>query len=453
MRKGSPTRGLALGAGLLAATLAAPANAGTVYVPLAGEWTVGNTVYSSRIWMTNPGTGAGKYENKFIANDADGTKVANRKAGGSGNVAPQGLNLLTPLATEGALGMLEVSSAEVLNLSAQVTSPAGNLVGMDLPIVSSSNAIEPDTAVDLLGLVRNPEFLSGLVLVNVDQTPATCSVRGWRANGKPIGPAVEVKPKALSHLFFADALGALSVEEISGARLNVTCNRAYYAFAVIFEPAAGDAYLVEPSGSTASSFSPPGEGGPSGCPPTAAACFQQKGTFFTTTAQEQHRYYRWAPDDRQFSRIEATFKFRLNKWDKNSNGIYTLLYLSRNSKWYGHSYALAVLRQRGRVMVEITADLPIGHSQSRVTNAQVQPGRTYDVKYVYDAANRFYAMTMKDVSSGQTIVNWNERLDTGIRQIDLQKFLGIQLSDPYVSGTDHVPLWGTWSDLVVAGFN
>jgi hypothetical protein len=459
---------------LVLCAAAAPAEAGTVYVPLAGDTVVQGVHYTTRVWVSNHSVVPRRFTTRFVAADA--------KAGASSahTVGPQSTMLLTDLAGGGKAGILELSGAPQLVVNAQLVSMPGAAVRTALPVISSANVVLPGGTASAQGLVRSGAEVSGLSVFNLGQSAASCTISAWTAAGKRLGPPQSLRLPARAHQVYPDILAAFGQEAVAGARVATTCNKPFHAFAMAFRPATGEAYLL-PAGESATSVLQPlrddgnpgrdgggggnagGGGGPgdgggdsgkpaAGCP-TGASCYTQNGAFFTTTAKEPYRYYRWnVPAGTQFKRIEVDFQMTLHKWDKNRNGFYTMFYLPRGGKWLGHGVALLVARQKGVITAETTLDLNGNRVQAvRDKKAQLQPGQTYHVRYVYDAENRRLRVLVKD-SKGRVVSDMNEPLQAKSRAIVSNGWFGVQFSDPYIKGTDHVPMWATWRNLVIAGY-
>lgn len=427
------------------------AGAGTLYVPLAGVQSVEGVSYETRVWVSGTDNSERSFTAQFIPGDADGTTT--RQDRGEQDVGVRGSVLFTGLAPDGALGLLELTGAKQLVVGAQLGGTGGGAAAAALPVISADNQFQPGKAADIQGFVKSPDEVSSLVIVNLGHTAASCNVLFRRANGSAVAAATPVAMPPLSQRSFADALGLLGQTAISGARATVSCNKPFYAFGVVFEPAEGEAHVLQPAESLASNLAPPGN--TAGCPAGAVGCFIREGSFFTTTNDERHRYYVWAPDVVEFGRIEATFKFKLNRWDDNPNGIYTLLYLSRNGKVIPHAYAEVVPREKGKILTQVHANA----TQYKVVRGQLKPGQTYDVHYYYDAANRKFGLHVRN-AQGATVAKFDEALVAPQETIDLRlgqrggqaPYMAIQFSDPPQPGTDHVSMWGTWSDLVVAAY-
>ena len=189
--------------------------------------------------------------------------------------------------------------------------------------------------------------------------------------------------------------------------------------------------------------------------PTGATCFLQAGKFYTPSEREPMRIYKLlVPTGQRFRRSETTFKFRLTQWNAEPRGIFTLIYLNRNGKFRSNTLAVVdIAKEQRRVHVETTLGLPNVGPPAGVQNERqkvlLTAGETYDVKYVYDAENLLFHLTMID-SKGKKVVDLEEPLISETATIQSRGSFWIQFSEPFGESL-HVPSIG-WehSDLVFA---
>jgi hypothetical protein len=455
-------RKLVFTAAALLATTGTSAFAGTVYVPLAGNVTANGQEYSARVWVSNNGTEARTFTSVFISDNRDGTAAKNRTARGTVPVPAQGSAFVHELAPAGSFGILEITGAPQLNVSASLAL-SGALTGLDIPVISSDNVFPANASVDLLGVLKTPTQATSAILVNTGHTPATCTTQLRTALGAAVGSAQTLTLRPLSQRVVADLATQFGSTGIAGGRFTTTCDKAFFAFGIVLD-ANGDEELLSPAASAASTLSPPngngggggggGGGGNSLACQEGATCFIREGTFYTTTNGEQFRAYKWlVPASEEFRRIEVSYKFRINKWDRDKEGIYTAFYMARRGQWFGNSFALTVVRNksgRGMFVHEVTAELPKGVIQDwRKSPIDWQLGETYSITYVYNAQDRVSDITLFD-QSGQPVAKFSGGLQSPLRRINSEGFFILQFSDAYSPGTHHVPFWATWSDLKVA---
>src|SRR6185436_19148838 len=123
----------------------APAFAqGEVYVPYTSNRSLQGTTYRTKVWVTNTGSAVRKLSTRFIEQGVDGTKVPNQP-GNDLNVPPGGTLLLTNLAPQDKIGMLEISGAPqlVVNARLDALNTQGAIVSStNMPVISTANVIK-----------------------------------------------------------------------------------------------------------------------------------------------------------------------------------------------------------------------------------------------------------------------------------------------------------------------
>lgn len=236
-----------LGLAALAAALS-PLHAETVYVPLALHQQSGETLYRTEVTLTNPSDSPLRFTTLFIPSQADGT----RQAGASfpATVPARGTFVLSPVAPAGRQGVLEISGATDLVATARIKALGRDgrvLSETPLPVVSTENLFPAGETVHLQGIGRAAGGAVRLGLVNLAGGAAGCSAVAFRPDGSRLGetPRVEVAP--LSHLSYEGLLTSLRNAPVANARLEVTCDAPFYAYAFVTGPAG--ATFVAPSAS------------------------------------------------------------------------------------------------------------------------------------------------------------------------------------------------------------
>lgn len=281
-------RALLLGPPALLAALV-PAFAGTVYVPVTGSRTVGSTSYATRLWLANPGTVARRVTVLFLPAGTDGTQRSGMTPQAF-SLSPAGTLLLNNLAPAGTNGLLEITGAPQVVVTARLdavnAAAASGTVAASayLPAVSSKNLVAKNGTADLLGLERSVGgaggangTLTNLGIVNLGQQPAQCTVRGALVNGTPIAGTAVVTVPPVSLRRFEDAFGTLGVTAVSDARLSVSCDQDFSAFAEVLGGTAPGVVVVTPTVSLDSTLAPPGTNPP---PAGGSVTVQRPGTFF-----------------------------------------------------------------------------------------------------------------------------------------------------------------------------
>lgn len=262
----------------------APAFAGTVYIPVTSGKTVGSATYTTRLWLSNPGAVTRSFSVLFLPAGADGTQRAGA-APQSFTLAAGGTLVLGNLAPAGTSGLLEISGAPQILTTARLdgADPLRAVHGSAyVPAVSSKNLMAKNATADLLGLERGTTGpVTNLAVVNLGQTASQCTIRAAQLNGTPIGAAATVSVAPVSVRRFDDALATLGVTAVSDARLAVSCDQSFYAFAEVLGSTSPSAVVITPTLSLDSALAPPGTVPP---PASGAVIVERSGVFFTPVA-------------------------------------------------------------------------------------------------------------------------------------------------------------------------
>ncbi len=215
-------------------TTLVPAFAGTVYVPVAPPQKIGDVTYRTHIAVGNPGGVARQLTTTFIASGRDGTRAGTAPA--TTTVPAQGTLVLTRLAPSGRDGMLEISGSPDLAVSARLegVDGKGRLVSSaSLPVVGSDRVIPGGTMAQLQGIGRTAAGVQHRFgLINLGLEEAACTVTAYRATGAPFGRAVSFTVPALSHNAVATPFAAIGSALFTEARVEVSCDSSFYAYAV-----------------------------------------------------------------------------------------------------------------------------------------------------------------------------------------------------------------------------
>ncbi|HEV7667156.1 MAG TPA: hypothetical protein VGS22_01435 [Thermoanaerobaculia bacterium] len=238
---------LLFAAAALGALLPLPARAGVALIPIASNQTVNGTLYVTKVWVSNQGGAARRFTTSFIAVDANGTQAP---PSAQITVAAKSTVLLTNVAPIGQAGMLLVSGAPQLVVSARLEAFGGSgaLASANLQAVTGRQVSVAGATLVLQGLARRIDGLATSIHVaNATEQAATCVLKAFRKNGQQIQQNMTITVKPLSLRSFEDALGALGETELSDARFTVSCNKPFYAFARVQKPGTAELEVVTPS--------------------------------------------------------------------------------------------------------------------------------------------------------------------------------------------------------------
>jgi hypothetical protein len=226
-----------------------PAIAGEIYVPFASNRSVNGTTYQTKVWVTNTGPAARQFKVRYINENVDGTQGAD--TGTDLSVPGGGTLLLGSVAPSGSLGMVEISGAPQLVVNARIDAIAGNgniLSSSNVPVVAGGNVIKPNATAHIQGIeLTSRGTISDLGVLNLSNAAAHCTVKAYRSNASQISQTAVLPLLPLSMLHFENAMAALGETSVSDARFEVTCDKQFFPYAVVFEPGGPETNFVTPS--------------------------------------------------------------------------------------------------------------------------------------------------------------------------------------------------------------
>lgn len=393
-------KALALGSLALLA-MVGPLAAGQVVVPVASGATSNGTAYRTRLWVSNPSGTARFFATAFIATGGDGTKQ--ETFGAPVYVQPGATLLVDGAAPAGKAGFLEVSGAPQLSVAArlELVDVNGNVLSSAaLPVVGSQSALAANAVAQLQGLEqeRATGTTADFVIVNLARAAAQCTVSAFGADHSSLSPTAVLSLPPLSHRNFSGVLQTLGQGDVSGVRLQVSCDHSFYTYATVYEVGGPQTNVLTPSAALSADLTgaPSGSGsggtggtggsGGSGSPPPAGAqTFNVPGVFLNaTTAVSAKNYNLPLTAGVSYQRITVDFDMYLNRWQTDLfHGIVAL-------RRVGASRALRVLY----VGVQLRGDnakttLDLGyHEQFVKTVGPWKEQHSYHVRLDYDVVGR-----------------------------------------------------------------
>ncbi|HZF11796.1 MAG TPA: hypothetical protein VFE33_23665 [Thermoanaerobaculia bacterium] len=295
-------RTLALGlllSGLLSLGALTPLSAGEVFVPYASNRTIGGTTYRTKVWVTNTGATVRRFTALFIEGGTDGGKLPDPDPTSGISVGPGATVVLTNLAPAGKLGMLEISGAPQLVVTARIeaVNPAnGTLLSTaNVPMVGQDNAAAANTFIDLQGIERTSHgAISDFLILNLSRQSTQCTLGAFRANNTQIAQTAILTLLPLSQRAFADALAALGETQIADTHFQVTCDQPFYAYAVAYRAGGPETSYISPSMALIGDLVPGtggsggGNGGGGGGGGAGSVVYNVTGTFLN--ARENNSY-------------------------------------------------------------------------------------------------------------------------------------------------------------------
>jgi hypothetical protein len=409
---------------LILGGVSVPAQAGKVYIPLVDRSAAGST-HATEILIANHGAQARRYSTTFLAAGTDGT--VRGAASPRVAVAAGRTNRLTGSTTSGRFGLLEIDTAPQLLIDARLnnvpaSSPA-SASASPVPAISSANALAANTVAHLLGLNRDGGGSTDVGIVNLASQNAQCTIGFIRADGTAIGTAATVTIVPLSLRHFGDPLGLLGETQAADARAVVTCDRQFFAYAAVFNPASLDLVFRTPSAIGTSSL------GGTAPPPTGGTpvVFTLDGQIHMPTRGNESKDL-LVPLDRQL-----TLKRMIIEWDVTP-GPFTPGFQDRNHSliWvYRGVYRSNTIANvncfgppRSEVKNTTNVDIAPPNLSAKETPMVFQEGVLYRLRYVYDAELRKSTTT---VSTGGTVVASMEQSTTGASNSLVVKAPGVNV--------------------------
>jgi hypothetical protein len=390
---------------LLAAGAAAPAFAGKVYIPFVDRTVSGNS-HETEIWLANAGAQERRYELYVLPADTDGTLP---RTGGIRTIVSPGRTVrLTDLSTPGAFGLIEIDAAPQIAIDARLANtPATGPASLSpVPVISSENTLAAGATAHLLGLTRtNAGASSDLGVVNLGSQSAQCGVTFLRADGTTIGSTINISVKPLSVSHFSDVLGILGENQAVDVRIQVSCNRTFYAYATVFNPAVRILWFATPAATGASTLGTDGTNPPPPPPPGEAIVFQSPGLVHTPAVGNESRVLT-VPVSGTLSLRRLTIEWDVTPgpWAASRpDASHNMIWVHRGDKYRSNTMANVNVfgPPRSAVRSNQNVDLAAGQVTSDEEAIVLQQGVTYHFKHVYDAENRTVTLTIS--TGGQTL--------------------------------------------------
>lgn len=426
---------------------AAPLVAGTVYVPVLSDNGLDDTRYVTRIWLTNLGNGPQTVETFFVPMRTDGTEGRQDQKSASTITVRAGRTSVIELG--GEAGMLEITTTgdtpDRLAIKAELRHPGhpgAEKIHPVVPVLSANNLGEPGGTLVLQGLRRTTAgVVTNVILANLGHKASQCTVKVFRPNGQQIAGTALLSFKPLSQVQYPDALDILGEVEGRDVHLTASCDQPFYGYLATYETQTGEALLIEPAATGDSALAPPGEEAPS---VPGAVLFTQNGTFHQPVPGNPTRIFNIGVDkDETYSRVTVDLDVFHGGWHRQSNHNHSLFWLHRGAygghccwpKWAGNilGYANAFGPGRNEVKVATSMDLPPHHEQVAFKRGvALEPGNTYHLHYVYDAAQGFFDLTV--THQGQEVVKMRAGTTTSAIRPDhsgtFMIYFGHELENP-----------------------
>jgi len=419
------------------ALTAAPAHAGTVYVPLPGVTTVGTATWEAELTIANASPQPLALTGLLLAHDTDGTQRA--------GLTPAALNVgaaQTLLVRPGGsfVGLVELAGSPNARYAARLAGKgAVGQMGVQLPVISSSNAAAGGGALSLQGLAGSATRSTTLVLVNLAHSASQCTVTLLSAGGAALAGPTTSNLKPLSQLDLGNVFNGLAA--LTDARAHVTCTRNFFAYALMTDSATGEIAVVAPAGSGESSLTRPGE--EPACP-TGATCLASSVLFQPTPTNPVGHVVFPAPAG-TFKRAQLSIDVTIGQWypaDPDGKHLVYWWVINRNLDMLGMLYfrgpeASTALARWG---IALRHELKKKH----VEPFTGIPGHTYRVVNDVDMGGGVFSVTITDLATGAVVT----MLDTpNVAKVTLKSTDRLLVDLGFKEGVtpDEVPSFNGWT--------
>ena len=399
----------ALGFAIALLSAAAPVVAGTLYLPVVNLGQPEDGAFKTRVWITNNGSSPAKVKLLYMPGFGDGT--TGRGTPETRTVAP-GATLV--LFESAGPGLLEIQAPDAVAVAAELRNtllPGPQEVFGAVPAVGSDNLRAAGEVLVLQGLRRSKAGVrSHLGLLNLGHKTAACSVSLHSVVGDELVGATGLPLAPLSHVLFEDVLELAEVEQIGDVHARISCDRPYSAYAAVQEAPTGEIVFLRPSVTGASKLVPPTEAEEPPPPPPPPAgksyVFTRSGNFHTPTKNAPSKYFNIpAPKNKQFRKVILEMDITPGAWNgKNPAGNHSLFWLHRGAccwpQWRENIVGFVNAFGPNKSFVRATHNVDYKgktkYDTTQVINRRfsLAPGKTYRVRYVYDAAGGTIRLTL-----------------------------------------------------------
>jgi hypothetical protein len=414
------------GAALLLCGLVAPALAGSVYVPLATDQVIDGVRYQTQIWVTNTDTGLRQFTSYLIESETDGTDRP-ENWGASTAIQAGDTMLLASVVGSGEQGMLEISGAPQIVVTARMVGTSNGVAGLGtaMPVVSSKSVFAANAVAHLAGWVRSADLRSDFGILNLGHERASCSIKVFRNDGSQILGTAVVTMQPLGHRQFDDALNLLGQPAISAARSETSCDQPFYIYLRTYDRTAGDVFFTLPSHTLGESTlatpdeePPPGPGpGPSPSCSAGALCYSKPGTFFVPTVSADYRRETFEVPPGNYSKLHMSLEVVPTGWHPPTNGLNLVFWLARDGR-HRNLYGFAGFKGpgSGQLLFRHGIGMEAGLKPKLTRNFLPTLGATYKIDFVYNTGNRTLTLKIMD-AAGNVLHELTDRTNVNVIEL------------------------------------
>lgn len=396
---------------LILSTLAVtqPLWGGTSYIPLAKDIKVDGNRFITEVRFQNDSGGAASVRYLFIPAQKDGTAYDRETEMTELVVPPRGTLKVDDIVPRGRRGMVEVSADEEVSITARLIGESPNgatTLGVDLPVVTSRNAVSAGRTTVLPGLSRvDGMVVSDFFLLNLSVKRSQCAVEVFKRGGTPVtDQTISVPP--LSVFPYDDVLALLGLLDVADTSIAVTCDELSHPFATVHKLDTAELLYIAPAGGGSSTLDPfPANN----CPDDAL--INLEGTVHVATQNNARKLiFADTTPGAVYSRLSLTMEFTHGGWHQRSGDNHNVFWLNRTEQWRSNVFGYLNLWGPNRNFAKLTTNvsLPATVLQTVQKGAIFQEGVTYSVSYVYDTATNFIEAVIS-VKGGEEVVRLQDK--------------------------------------------
>lgn len=228
------------------------AMAGTVFLPSAMNQTIEGVQYRSIIWITNTGEGPTRVNLRYIPMGTDGAAALEaEEVEYDESVVVQPASTVVLTAAYGPQGMLEVTSEGKIHAVSELNafSASGQkLTSASVPLIGADRTLGGGETAELMALERQiGASQTNVGINNLDFEANECRIRVYDSLGEQLAGTAIVTVPPLGQLEFYDAFGILGEPSIDGARIAVTCEAPFYAYATLLSRVPFAVHFIAPA--------------------------------------------------------------------------------------------------------------------------------------------------------------------------------------------------------------
>ncbi len=368
------------------AVVAPPLRAGESFVPIARNQPNGSGTSRTIIFVTNLASAARSYSTTFLTAGANGV-VDPGPTTNLSVAAGQTIRLESGVPPD-STGMLRFDGPADLQIDArlEVSDTSGNVLSESrLPVLSPERLTSAGETLYLLGLTRTSDGkpLTDFGVANLTREASSCTVSAVRSNGQTIGSAATFSLQPLSLRDFPEVWVTLGVPEIADARITVSCNKQFTAFALVYDVGGPRTAAVTPGGLLNGTLEPitrPGE-----------VIFKVPGDFLIAKNSDSFRSYRIPlVPNLQYQKATIDFDMYLNKFP---NGLFTGVTSMRRAHRDRHQrifyYGIQIRNDNKKTNLDL-GDEVLVRSGGGAWKARTQ----YHMHFEYDTPSRRVTLTV-----------------------------------------------------------